>query len=95
MTDDIIGNNILPFKHKKPISSHSDEGCFEDVIFTDGVEEYNVEEYVDSLVEDLEVIQWEMQAILDYPEGLSNVRGLEGLVAELTNVIDGYNEDVV
>jgi len=59
--------------------------------FTDGVEEYNVDEYVDILVEDLEAVQWEMQAILDHPEGLSDVRRLAGLVAELTNVIDGYN----
>ena len=84
MTDDIIGNNILPFKRAS--LPPEDEGYIEDMIFIDGVEEYNVDEYVDSLVEDLEVIQWEMQTILDYPEGL---------VAELTNVIDGYSGEVV
>jgi len=46
-------------------------------------------------VEDLMDIQFEMSAILEYPEGLSGVERLEGLVAELTNVIDRYNgEDV-
>jgi len=63
--------------------------------FTDGVEEYNVDEYVDILVEDLEAIQWEMQAILDSPEGLSDISRLSRLVAELTNVIDGYSEEDV
>ena len=63
--------------------------------FTDGVEEYNVDEYVDILVEDLEAVQWEMQAILDHPEGLSDVSRLSRLVAELTNVIDGYSEEDV
>jgi len=63
--------------------------------FTDGIEEYNVDEYVDSLVEDSEVIQWEMQTILEHPDGLSDVGRLAGLVAELTNVIDGYSEEVV
>jgi len=90
MTDD--NNNILPFKRKKPISlPPEDEGY----IFTDGVEEYGVGEYVSLLVEDLMDIQFEMSAILEYPEGLSGVERLEGLVAELTNVIDRYNgEDV-
>jgi len=92
MTDDIIENNILPFKRKESIPLPPEDDGY---IFTDGIEEYNVDEYVDILVEDLVDIQFEMQAILEHPEGLSNVSRLAGLVAELTNVIDGYSEETI
>jgi len=48
-------------------------------VFLENVDDYGVDEYIDLLMEDLEDVQFELLAILEHPDGVSDKDKLESL----------------
>lgn len=59
-------------------------------VFTEHLEDSEVDECINLLVEDLEDIQQALLAILEHPDGVSDKGRLEVLVHNLSDIIDGY-----